>query len=146
VTADCELGCSIWSLTLDQIDPLGRTGHLRRREVVVNCCRGGSGGTLNATRVVLEGDDVSARSRRIERHGHCAGRGVLRDSFRLSSTARVKHIVSPVRQGKRSGEVARRDRLSDREDVVTGWHRHFQPIEEHARSDLVDLSVLNAVR
>jgi hypothetical protein len=124
---------------------LGRTGHARRAEVIVNGCRDGSGGTLHAPRVVLEGDDVSARSRCIERHRHRTGRGVLRDSFRLSNTVRVKHIVSPVSQGKHSGEVARRDRLSDREDIVSGWHRHFQPIEEHARSDLVDLSALNAV-
>ena len=87
VTADCELFVLSSLLVFDQIDPLCRTRHARRAEVVVNRSRGGSGGTLNTPRVVLEGDDVSAGSRRIERHGHRAGRGVLRDSFRLGNTA-----------------------------------------------------------
>ena len=112
----------------------------------MNRCRARSGGTLNAPRVVLERDDVSARSRRIERHGDLAGRGVLRDRLRLTITAQVKHIVSPVRQGKLFEAGLRRGRLSDRKDVVAGYRRHLHPVEEHARGDLVDHSVLDAVR
>ena len=81
-------------LVFDEIEPTGRTRHARRREVVVNgCSRAGSGVTRNAVRVVLDRDDVSARSRCVTLHGHGAGRGVLRDRRVLTNTVGVKHIA-----------------------------------------------------
>src|SRR5207244_11878110 len=113
--------------------------------VMIPCSRAGSRGTFTAPRVVLERDDVSRRSRCIKRYGHRAGRGVLSDRVRYTITVEVKHIVSPVRQGKGGAEIARRDRLGDRKVVVAGWHRHLHPVEEHTGADLVDHPVLEAV-
>ena len=124
-------------LVFDQIEALRRTRHAGRREVVMNgCCRAGSGETRNALRVVLDPYDVSARSRCVKVDGHRAGPGVLRDRLRYTGTVGVKHIA-PAREGEFAGEVARRDRLSDRNDVVAGWHRHRHPVEEHTWGDVL---------
>ena len=124
-------------LVFDQIEPTGRTRHARRREVVVNgCSRAGSRVPHNALRVVLDRDDVSARSRCVKRHRHRAGIGVLSHRVRYTITVVVKHIA-PARGAEFAGEVARRDRLSDRQDVVAGWHRHRHPVEEHTGGDVV---------
>ena len=98
--------------------------------------RAGSGVTRNALRVVLDPYDVSARSRCVKVDGHRAGPGVLRDRLRHTITVGVKHIA-PAREVELAGEVARRDRLSDRNDVVPGWHRHLHPVEEHTGGDVV---------
>src|SRR6476620_11536716 len=79
-------------LVFDQIEPLSRPSHACRREVVVNgCSQAGSGVTHNALRVVLDRDDVSARSRCVKLHSHRAGRGVLRDRARQTITIGAKH-------------------------------------------------------
>ena len=137
MTADCELVCSIRSTVFDEIESTGRTRHARRREVVVNgCCRAGSGVTRNALRLVLDRDDVSARSRCVKLHGHGAGRSVLRDVRVLTNTVGVKHIAPAVKV-ELAGEVARRDRLSDRKGVAAGWRRHHHPVEEHTGGDVL---------
>ena len=129
----------------EQIEPTGRTRHARRHEVVVNgCSRAGSGITLKALRLVLDRDDVSARSRCVPLRGHGAGRRVLRESRMLTNTVGVKHIA-PALYVEEAVEVARGDRLSDRKAVVAGWHRHLHPVEEHTGIDLLDLPVLEAV-
>ena len=133
-------------LVFDQIEPTGRPRHARRREVVVNgCSRAGSGVTHNALRVVLDPYDVSARSRCVKLHSHRAGRGVLRERVRHTITVGVKH-TAPAREVEFAGEVARRDRLSDRNAVVPGWHCHRHPVEEHTGGDVVfDLPAADAV-
>ena len=55
---------------------------------------------------------------------------------RHTITVGVKHIA-PAREVEFAGEVARRDRLSDRNAVVAGWHRHRHPVEEHTGGDVV---------
>src|SRR4029079_10136329 len=117
--------------------PTGRPRHARRREVVVNGRWVGSVATCNALRVVLDRDDVSARNGCVKRYGHGAGPGVLRDRRGHTTTVGVKHIL-PARDAEFAGEgVHTCDRLSDRNDVVAGWHRHRHPVEEHTGGDVV---------
>src|SRR6185503_4976681 len=121
----------------DEIEPTGRTSYARRREVVVNGRWVGSVATHNALRVVLDRDDISARNRCVKRYGHRAGIGVLGDRRGHSSTVGVKHILR-AREVEFAGEgVHTCDRLSDRYDVVAGWHRHRHPVEEHTGGDVV---------
>ena len=109
------------------------------------CSRAGSGVTRNALRVVLDRDDVSARSRCVKLHSHRAGRGVLRDCLRQTIAVGGKH-TAPAREVEYAGEVARRDRFSDRKAVVAGWRRHLHPVEEHTGGDvLLDLPAADAV-
>src|SRR5438270_13960279 len=97
----------------------------RSHEVVVyGCSRSGSGFTYNAIRIVLNRDEVSARSRCVPLRGHGAGRGVLRDRRVLTNTVGVKHIASALVVEEAAVEVACRDRLRDRNAVVAGWLRH----------------------
>ena len=105
-------------LVFDQIEPLSRTGHARRREVVVNGCRAGSGATRNALRVVLDPYDVSARSRCVKRHGHRAGRGVLRDRVRCTLLQLELNTLFPLAKANLPVKLSRRDRLSDRERLL----------------------------
>ena len=93
-------------------------------------------------RVVLDPDEVSARSRRGERHRRDVG--VLRDRRAHTVTVGVKH-TAPTGKGEEGVEVARGDRLSDRKGVAAGWHRHPYPVEEHTWVDVVDHPVANAV-
>jgi predicted phage tail protein len=96
-------------------------------------------------RVVLDRDDVTARSRCVKGDSHRAGRGVLRDRRMLTNTVGVKHIA-PALNVELAGEVARGDRLSDRKGVVAGWHCHRHPVEEHTGGDVVlDLPAADAV-
>ena len=83
-------------LVFDEIEPTGRTRHACRREVVVNGWRVGSRGTRNALRVVLDRDDISARSRCVKLHSHRAGSGVLRDIRVLTGTVGVKDVASTL--------------------------------------------------
>ena len=95
----------------------------------------GSGETHNALRVVLDPYDISAR-RCVKVDGHRAGRGVLCDRVRHTITVGVKHIA-PAGEVEFAGEVARRDRLSDRNAVVPAWHCHRYPVEEDTGRDVV---------
>jgi len=112
---------------------------------VNGCSRAGSGVTHNALRVVLDRDDVSARSRCVKLHSHRAGRGVLRDRVRQTITVGAKH-TGPAREVEFAGEVACRDRLTDRKGVAPGWRCHRHPVEEHTGGDVVlNLPVADAV-
>src|SRR5205807_8705027 len=103
-----------------------------------------SGFTLNALRVGLDAYDVSTR-RCVPLHSHRAGRGVLRDRVRHTITRGGKH-TAPAREVELAGEVARGDRLSDRNAVVPAWHRHLHAVEEHTGGDVVlDRPAVDAV-
>src|SRR6266480_4128480 len=93
-------------------------------------------------RLVLDPDEVSARTRCVPLHGRRAG--VLRDRRAHTVTVGVKHIA-PSGKGEEGVEVARGDRLIDRKGVAAGWHRHPYPVEEHTWVDVVDHPVANAV-
>ena len=81
------------------------------------CCRAGSGFAHETLRVELDRNDVSARSRRVERHAHRAA--ALRDRRVHTSTVGVKD-VAPTLNREQGVEVAGRDRLIDREGVAAG--------------------------
>ena len=66
------------------------------------CSRAGSGHAHRAVRVVLDRDEVSARSRRGERHRRDVG--VLRDRRAHTVTVGVKHIA-PTGKGEEVGET-----------------------------------------
>ena len=94
-------------------------------------------------RVVLDPDEVSARSRRVE--GHRRDVRILRDRRAHTVTIGVKHIA-PIGKGEEGGKVAGRDRLRDYKDVVAGGHRHLHPVEEHTGGDVVlDVPAADAV-
>ena len=102
----------------DEIEFTGRSGHACRHEVVVSgCSRAGSRFARHAIRLVLDRDDVSARRRRVERHGHRAA--ALGDRRVQTDTVGVKDVAATVNVEK-GVEVAGRDRLRDREGVVAG--------------------------
>ena len=107
----------------NEIEPAGRIRHARRCEVVVNGCRAGSRLAEEALRAEIDRDKVSARSRRVEPHlrrvAALAARPLQADAVG------VKH-VAPMPIAREEGvEVAGRDRLSDPDGVVAGWHRDW---------------------
>ena len=115
-----------WLLVLQEIEPAGRIRHARRCEVVVNGCRAGSRLAEEALRAEIDRDKVSARSRRVEPHLHRVADLAARPL--QADTVGVKH-VAPIPNAREEGvEVAGRDRLSDPEDVVAGWHRDRHPV------------------
>ena len=91
-------------------------------------------------RVVLDRDEVSARSRCVPLDSRSIA--VLRDRRPHTVTVGVKHIA-PTGKAEKGGKVAGRDRLSDRKGVAAGWHRHPHPVEEHTWVDVVDHPVAN---
>ncbi len=109
----------------------------------MNGCRVGSRGAHHALRVVLDPDDVSASSRRVERHGRRVA--VLGDRIRHTTTVGAKHLA-PTGHVEKRAEVAGRDRLRDGEGVVAGWRRNRHPVEEHTGRDIIfDFPTTNAV-
>jgi len=111
----------------DDIEPAGRIRHAGRREVIVNsCCGAGSGLPAEAPRAEIDRDKVSARSRRVEPHGHHVA--ALAEPPLQADTVGIKH-VAPIPSAPKEGvEVAGRNRLSDREGVVAGWRGDRHPI------------------
>ena len=76
----------------DEIEPSSRIQHTGRREVVVNgCWVMGAWGPFadEAMRAEIDGDKVSARSRRVERHAHRVA--ALPDRSLQADAVGVKH-------------------------------------------------------
>src|SRR5205807_455806 len=108
----------------------------------MNGCWAGSRLAHHVMRVVLDRDEVSARSRSVPLDSR--GIAVLRDRRPHTITVGVKH-VAPTGKAEKGGKVAGRDRLSDRKGVAAGWHRHLHPVEEHTWVDVVYHPVANGV-
>src|SRR5215472_17983643 len=94
-------------------------------------------------RVVLDRDEVSARSRRGERYRR--GAGDLRDRRAYTVTVGVKHITPSGKAEEGGRRNAARDRLRDRKGVAPGWRRHPHPVEHHTGVDVVDRPPANRV-